>query len=216
MRLIATCALALTMTATATSASAQLAARSAEEWLATLESPARLQGLKIPETVQALKLKPGDVVADIGAGSGAFEQALSAAVGPAGKVYAEEVDKGLVKSIAKRAAGAGLGNVTPVLGTFSDPALPARDVDLAFINDVLHHIQDRPGYLLALSKYIKPDGRIALIDFRPQMGGHRDQPDLQIPKAQADAWLAAAGFRPAEEIELFTDKYFVIYARRGS
>lgn len=194
-------------------ASAQLAGRSAQEWIPLLESPQRVQRLKTSETVAALKLRPGDVVVDVGAGTGLFEQDLSRAVGPTGKIYAVEIEQGLVDAIAGKVAQHGLANVTPVLGRFTDPALPARNVDLAFIYDVLHHIEDRPAYLKALAGYIKPSGRIALVDFIPEKSGHRNQPEMVIPRAQADALMAGAGFRPVEEIGLFEDNYYVVYAR---
>ena len=204
---------ALGIVAAGAPASAQLAGRSAQEWITLLESPQRVQRLKITETVAALKLKPGDVVVDVGAGTGLFEPDLSRAVGAAGKVYAVEIEQGLVDAIAGKAAQHNLANVTPVLGRFTDPALPARDVDLAFIYDVLHHIEDRPAYLRTLAGYIKPGGRIALIDFIPEKGGHRNQPEMVISRAQADALMSGAGFRPVEEIGLFEDNYFVVYTR---
>jgi ubiquinone/menaquinone biosynthesis C-methylase UbiE len=192
----------------------QLGSRTAEEWIRTLDSPARIRNLKIDETVLALKLRPGDVVADVGAGSGAFEDRLARAVAPAGRVYAVDVDQGLLDNIRRRAAQAGLTNVTTVLGRFTDPALPARDVDVAFIYDVLHHIEDRSTYLENLAGYLKPAGRIAVIDYLPGMGGHKDQPALQVSKAMAAELMAAAGLTPVEEVALFEDKYFVIYAKR--
>src|SRR6188768_3186741 len=135
---------------------AQLGSRTAEEWVATLDTPTRIESLKINEVVGKLRLKPGDVVADIGAGTGLFEGALSAAVSPRGMVYAEDVDQKLLDHIAQRAKTLNITNVRPVLGTFTDPKLPAKTVDVAFINDVLHHIEDRAGYLKALSTYLKP------------------------------------------------------------
>src|SRR5579864_7428665 len=80
-------------------ASAQLASRSAEEWIATLESPQRIASLHIDETLAALKLKRGDIVADIGAGSGLFEAPLAHAVSPGGKVYAVDIEQGLVDHV---------------------------------------------------------------------------------------------------------------------
>ena len=193
---------------------AQLGSRSAEEWLKTLDAPARMQNLKVDETIARLGLKPGMIVADIGAGSGIFEGPLAKAVGPGGTVYAVDVDQGLLDAINKKAAEARVTNVKTVLGRFTDPALPASDVDVAFINDVLHHIEDRSAYLKNLARYIKPAGRIALIDFHPELGGHRNQPELQVSKDKAASLMADAGFKPVEEISLFTDKYFVLYARR--
>jgi arsenite methyltransferase len=193
---------------------AQLGSRSTEEWLKTLDSPTRIQGLKIDETIARLGLKPGMIVADIGAGSGIFEGPLARAVGAGGTVYAVDVDKGLLDAINKKAAEARVTNVKTVLGKFTDPALPASDVDVAFINDVLHHIEDRAAYLKNLGRYIKPFGRIALIEFHPELGGHRNQPELQVSKDKAAALMADAGFKPVEEVSLFSDKYFVLYGRR--
>ena len=200
-------------TCLAVPASAQLASRSAEEWIKTLESPQRIESLKIDETLARLKLKPGNIVADIGAGSGVFEAPLAHAVSPGGKVYAVDIEQGLVDHVNQRAAELKLTNVQGVLGKFTDPNLPVRTIDLAFINDVLHHIEDRATYLKNLAGYLKPTGRIAVIDFIPEKGGHRNQPELQVTEAQAAAWMAAAGLKPLEKVELFPDKWFVIYGR---
>lgn len=191
----------------------QLGSRTAEEWLKTLESPQRIASLKIPEVTSKLRLAPGQVVADIGAGTGLFESALAAAVSPGGTVYAVDVDQALLDYIAGRAKELQVPNVRVILGKFTDPNLPVRTVDLALINDVLHHIQDRAEYLKNLAGYLKPTGRIAVIDFVPERGGHRNQPELQITNEQTAAWMAAAGLTRTEEVELFTDKWFVVYSR---
>ena len=194
-------------------ASAQLAARSAEEWVKTLETPQRIASLKVDETLAKLRLKPGDVVADIGAGSGIFEAPLAHAVSPGGKVYAVDIQQDLIDHITQRAGEMKLTNVQGVLGRFTDPALPARNIDLALINDVLHHIQDRQAYLKALAGYLKPTGRIAVIEFVPELGGHRDQPELQITEQQGASLMAAAGLKPLETVELFKEKWFVVYGK---
>lgn len=193
-------------------AGAQLASRPADQWIKALDSPSRIPGLKITETVTALKLKPGQVVADIGAGSGTFTIPLARAVKPGGTAYAVDVDQGLIDHIAEKATEQGMINVRIVLGAFTDPNL-SEQIDLAFISDVLHHIENRAAYLKNLAGYLKPGGRIAVIDFRPNQGGHRDQPALQVTQEQAAAWMAAAGLKPIEEINLFADKWFVIYGR---
>jgi ubiquinone/menaquinone biosynthesis C-methylase UbiE len=204
------CVLAVGLTAPA---AAQLGSRSAEEWIKTLESPARVAGLKIPETLAALKIKPGQLVADIGAGTGVFTFPFVQSVRPGGKVYAVDVEQGLLDHITEKATEQGMSNyVNAVLGEFTDPGLP-ENIDLAFINDVLHHIEDRPGYLKSLAGYLKPGGRIAVIDFRTNMGGHRNQPELQTPQELATKWMAAVGLKPLEEINLFEDKWFVIYGK---
>ena len=113
-----------------------------------------------------------------------------------------------------RAKEQGIANVTPILGTVTDPSLPAADVDVALFHDVLHHIKDRAEYLKSTAKYVKPGGRIAIVELDPKTGSHRNEPDLQITKDQAKAWLAADGFKPVQEFDGLTEnKWFVVYAR---
>jgi ubiquinone/menaquinone biosynthesis C-methylase UbiE len=196
----------------APAAHAQLGTRTAEEWVKTLESPNRLQGLKIPEVIAALKLTRGQLVADVGAGTGVFTLPLARAVRPGGTVYAVEVDEKLLEHITETATEQGVANVQAVFGEFHDPLLPVP-VDLAFIHDVLHHIEKRPEYLKNLASYVKPGGRIAVIEFRPGQGGHRTDHAMQVSEQQAGEWMTAAGLKQVEEINLFEDKWFRIYQK---
>jgi len=194
-------------------AAGQLASRPAEEWIKTLESPARVAGLRIDDVIGRLLLKPGDVVADLGAGSGLFAFPMAKAVGP-GRVYAVELDEGFLTHMRAKAQAERVTNILPILGKFTDPSLPARDVDVAFFHDVLHHVQDRPAYLKNVASYVKPAGRIVVIDMNPAQSPHRDQPELIVSKEQTTTWMAELGFAPAEDISLFSDKWFVVYRRQ--
>ncbi len=198
-------------------APAQLASRETQEWIKNLERPERIAGLKIDEVLAVLKLKPGDNVADIGAGAGAFALPFAKTVAPSGKVYAVDIDAGLLDYIADKAKNQNLSNVHPVKGEFSDPKIPARDVDTAFFHDVFHHIENRQAYLKALATYIKPTGRIALIEMNKDDSKtpHRNNPELQLSKEQVQEWMAAAGFYPAQEYDVYgMPKWFIIYTRR--
>jgi ubiquinone/menaquinone biosynthesis C-methylase UbiE len=208
--LISTAVLILGLTA---AAAAQLASRPAEDWVKTLDSPERIAGLKVEEVVARLQLRPGDVVADLGAGSGPFIVPFARAVSPKGKVYAVEIDRAFFPMIEAKATQGGVANVQTVLGEFTDPKLPAADVDVAFMHDVLHHVENRAAYLKSLVRYLKPGARIAVIDYHAAQSPHRDQPELQVTREQASSWLAAAGFKPLQEIPLFEDKWFVVYGR---
>jgi ubiquinone/menaquinone biosynthesis C-methylase UbiE len=198
------------LTATAT---AQRAGRPADEWVKTLESPERLAGLRVNDVVARLKLRPGDVIADLGAGSGPFVVSFATAVGPKGKVYAVEIDRDFFPHIQRKAKEAGVSNVQTVAGEFTDPNLPAADVDVAFMHDVLHHIENRPAYFKNLARYLKPGARVAVIDYHAMQSPHQNEPALVVAKEQAAFWLADAGFKPIEDIALFTDKYFIVYGR---
>ncbi len=191
-------------------ASAQLGGRPADEWIKTLESPTRIASLKIPEVIAALKIAPGQVVADVGAGTGLFALPMALKVKPGGTVYAVDIDKALVDHIGDKATEQGLINVQGVVGTPDDPGMPSN-VDLALIADVLHHIERRPEYLKTLAEYLNPGGRIAIVEFKPAQSPHRTDPALVVSEEQTRVWMEAAGLRVVEQIALFEDKWFVIY-----
>ena len=203
----------VTAMATAAPLFAQLGSRPAEDWIARLERPERVAALKTAEVIDRLQIKPGDVVADLGAGAGAFAWPFAKAVGT-GIVYAVEVDKGYLPHLERRAKEQGLTNVKPLLGKFEDPMLPEK-VDLAFFHDVLHHIEKRAEYLKTVAGYLKPNGRIAVIELdatRPE-ASHRDQPDQQVTREQVDGWMTAAGLTKLNEFPLSEDKWFVVYGK---
>ena len=197
-------------------AALQLGLRTADEWAEILERDQRVSGLKIEEVVARLGIKSGDQVADIGAGTGVFSGPLAQAVAPGGTLYAVEIDQELLDYVNDRAGRENLTNITTVLGEFQDPNLPSRELDLIFFHDVLHHIENRQQYLQVTASYLKPGGRIVVIDMikgHPE-AGHRDQPEMQISPDDVKQWMEAAGLRLVEEVDdLFENKFFVAYER---
>ena len=193
----------------------QLGGRPAEEWALTLESGRRLGSLEIEEVVARMGLQQGDVVADIGAGTGVFSVSLARAAGPSGTVIAVEVDAGFLPMIAQKAVDGGVENIHPVLGAFEDPKLPRRAVDVAFFHDVIHHIEKRQEYFLATAAYMAPASRIVVVDYH---GGHPaphgDQPELQTTLREVTELMAVAGFDLTQEFELFDEKFFVVFTKR--
>jgi arsenite methyltransferase len=122
------------------------------------------------DVVDVLDLRPGDRVADVGAGKGYFVEHLSGAVGPEGTVYAVEVDAQLVADLAVRFP-AEQTNVEAVLGEFEDPKLPDGSVDVVLIVNTYHHIEDRPGYFRRLQQDLSPGGRVAVIEPNEDLHG---------------------------------------------
>jgi cyclopropane fatty-acyl-phospholipid synthase-like methyltransferase len=195
---------------------AQLGSQPAERWAITLESGRRLEGLEIQRVVDAIGLQPGEVVADIGAGTGIFSVPMARAVGSGGVVLSVEVDPGFLPIIETKARENGVSNITAVLGEFGDPRLPRRDIDVAFFHDVLHHVEQRAAYIQALAAYMPAGSRIVVVDYDKNVPGvpHSNQPEMLIGPEDVATWMSEAGFAVTREIEMFDDKFFVEYTKR--
>jgi ubiquinone/menaquinone biosynthesis C-methylase UbiE len=139
--------------------------RDAKEYARVLNDPGRDKWQKPHEVVEALKLKPGEAIADIGAGTGYFAKRFAR---HAKKVYAVDIDPQLLDMAKKDAPE----NLETVLAAPDDPRLPEASVDTLFFCNVLHHIGSRPGYYEKLKKALKPGGRIVNIDFHKRGCGY--------------------------------------------
>jgi arsenite methyltransferase len=184
--------------------------RDPEQYARMLESRERVEQMQVDRVVAALGLSPGDTVADLGSGSGLFTRPLASAVGPGGVAYAVDIDERLLKIVEQSAAGAHIANIRTVHAAADDPKLPSP-VDLIFICDTFHHLPDKPVYAKTLARYVKPGGRVAVIDFAAHWpSGHEA---MQYTRADLDGWMAAAGFTPAKTFDFPADSFFVIYRR---
>ncbi len=192
-------------------ASAQLGRRDRDtaDRASSLDRPERVANLRVDEVVAKLQLKPGDIVADVGSGTGAFSIAMAKAIAPNGTLYAVDIDQKLLDVVAGKAKAAGLTNVRTVLGEYDDPKLPVKTVDVAFFHRVLHMIEHRQAYVNATATYLKPDGRIVIIEKEPE-----DADDwMWLKQSDVDTWMAALAFYPAQHFGVFDDRYFVVYQR---
>jgi cyclopropane fatty-acyl-phospholipid synthase-like methyltransferase len=161
---------------------------------AWLERPEREDEEAPSKALDALELKPGMVVADIGAGSGYYSVRLAKRVGPTGRVFATDIQQGMIDILNRRIAGERLDNVTTVLGGVDDPKLPPRSLDLAIMVDVYHELQSPQAFLQRLRECFKPDGRLVLLEFRKE---DPRIPILEVHKmsvAEVKQELEAEGF----------------------
>jgi protein-L-isoaspartate O-methyltransferase len=142
---------------------AQVMGHLAADWL---ERPEREKEEQPSKMLRALKLKPGDVVADVGAGSGYHTFRMAKMVGPKGKVYAVDIQPEMLDLIRKRMKAEKVDNVVPVKGTESDPKLPEAAVDLILMVDVYHEFSYPYEMTQALVKALKPGGRLVFVEFR--------------------------------------------------
>jgi ubiquinone/menaquinone biosynthesis C-methylase UbiE len=166
-----------------------------------LERPEREEEEAPSKALDALELKAGMVVADIGAGSGYYTVRMSKRVGPAGRVYATDIQQGMLDLLNRRIQLEHLENVTTVLGGFDDPALPANALDLAIMVDVYHELQSPQIFLRRLRETFKPGGRLVLLEFRKE---DPKVPILEVHKmsvAEVKTELEAEGFVLEKTVE---------------
>jgi cyclopropane fatty-acyl-phospholipid synthase-like methyltransferase len=180
--------------------------RDPQEYIKRLETEQRVKGLQIDRVVEALKISPGQKVADLGSGSGLFTRPISSKVGEKGTVFAIDIDPELLKHIEKTA---GNSNIRTVLAGEDDPKIPER-VDLIIIIDTLHHIRNREDYLKKLRDYLQPSGRIAIIDFNKEWPP--DHAQMKYTPEELEGWMKAAGFNRVEKHDFLNNNFFVIYA----
>lgn len=181
-------------------------------YLARLESPERAAWQKPDELVAALRLRPGAVAADVGAGPGYFTLRLARAVGPGGTVYGLDVDPRMTDLLAERARAAGLANVVAVLAPGGD-GLPPQACDLILLVNAFHHFPDGAGYLARLAGALRPGGRLALVDFHEGELPVGPPPEHRVTRARIDAAVAAAGLRVAEELTLLPYQHVLLLSR---
>ena len=159
-----------------------------------LERPEREAEEAPSKALAALELKPGMVVADIGAGSGYYTSRMAKLVGATGRVYATDIQPGMIELLNRRIQAEALTNVTPVLGTMEDPKLPDASIDLAIMVDVYHELQNPQVFLQKLRQVFKPGGRLVLVEFRKE---DPNVPILAVHKmsvAEVKLELEAEGF----------------------
>jgi ubiquinone/menaquinone biosynthesis C-methylase UbiE len=132
---------------------------------AYMDDPRRAEWQKADQVIEALFIKPGETVADIGAGTGFFTLNFARKVGKTGMVYASDIDDTMVRTIAKRAKTEKLANIRAIHGKTDDPLIPVSTADVIFICDTYLFIDSRVQYLTRLKNSLKPGGRLAIISF---------------------------------------------------
>lgn len=179
----------------------------AQLWEQILEGPERDKWQKPDEVVKNLRLKPGDVIADIGAGTGYFTRRFAVAVGPKGKALGLEIEPSMVARMKDDAQKLKLSNYEPRLVRPDDPELESRSVDVVFLCDAYHHIGNRVAYVKRLTKSLKPNGRVVIVDFHD-----RPSPVGPVPKLSEQIVIKEfeqAGYRLIRSLDFLPYQYFL-------
>jgi SAM-dependent methyltransferase len=183
------------------------------EDLGLLESPDRALWQKPDEIMDALRIAEGSTVADIGAGAGWFTIQLADRVGPNGVVFAQDVQRQMLEAIKRRVGREGLDNrVRTLLGSGSDPNLPAAALDAVLVVDAYQEVEDRVLFLQNLARALEPNGLIGIVNYLPGAGGPGPPADERVPGAAVEADAAAAGLRVVDR-ETLPYQYLLVLAR---
>ena len=163
--------------------------------------------------LDAIGIQPGMVVADVGAGTGYISVKVAHRVGPSGKVYAEDVQPEMLDHVRDNATDAHLSNIEPVLGSESDPRLPAGKLDLVLLIDVYHEFSQPQKMLEALRRSLKPDGRLVLLEYRKEDPSIPIQPDHKMSVADVETEVQAEGFRLDKLIDTLPRQHLFIFRK---
>lgn len=178
-----------------------------------LERPEREAEEKPSVLIRELGLRPGDTVADIGAGTGYFSFRIAPLLG-SGKVLAVDVQPEMLEIIRRRARSNGIANVEPVQGRPDSPALPAGVADLVLMVDVYHEFSQPCEMMQAVAKALKPGGRVALVEYRAEDPGVPIKPLHKMTQAQAIAEMAAAGLRWQRTVDALPWQHLMFFMRQ--
>jgi len=179
----------------------------------SFDDPARDTWQLPDRVIAALNLKRGQTVADIGAGTGYFSVRIAKSQA-APKVYAVDIEPSMVTYLRERAAKEGLHNVIAVQAAADQPNLP-EPVDLILIVDTYHHIGDREAYFRKLAKSIKPGGRVAIIDFKPD-SPEGPPKEFRFPLEKFKSEMGKAGYKLAAQHDFLPRQQFLIFEAAGA
>lgn len=179
-------------------------------WVRVFEDPARNAWQKPDEVVKAMNLKQGDVVADIGAGTGYFTRRFAVAVAPGGRVLGLDIERSMVEYMRQDAKNLGLHHYEARVVKADNPELPDRSVDVIFLCNTYHHIENRVVYFINAAKSLSPGGRVVIVDFyeNSDFGPPREH---KLAKDVALKEMKEAGFVLKRDLTILPQQYFLEY-----
>ncbi|RZK51384.1 MAG: class I SAM-dependent methyltransferase, partial [Pedobacter sp.] len=177
-----------------------------------LERNSRTEEENTNLALASLPLKSNSVVADVGAGSGFYTFLLAKQI-PKGRVYAVEIQDDAIAYLKKKAIDDRLANVEVIKGTAKEPNLPANSIDLAFMVDVYHELQYPQAYLAALSKALKPNGQLLLLEYKEEDPTVAIKPEHKMSVTQVKKELAANGFKLVKNGKFLPLQHFLLFEK---
>ena len=191
---------------------AQVMGHEAADWL---ERPERDTEEHTEVLVEQLMLKPGEVVADIGAGTGYFSRRLARKVGATGKVLAVDIQPEMLTLLTNSMAALGISNVVPILGSATDPKLPAASVDLVLMVDMYHEFDSPLEVMEALCRSVKPGGRVVFVEYRGEDPAVPIKPLHKMTEMQVKREMSVLPLDWLQTIEELPRQHIIIFRKRS-
>lgn len=173
------------------------------------EYPERDTWQKPEEVVKQVQLRTGDVVVDIGAGTGYFTRRFAAVVGPNGKATGLDIEASMVGYMTEDAKKHGLTQYSARKVLPNDPQLASQSVDVVFICDTYHHMQDRVAYLRLLAQALKPKGRVIIVDFQKRETPLGPPMKWRLTPDTVSEEFRQAGFQSGRSLDFLPYQYFL-------
>jgi SAM-dependent methyltransferase len=185
-----------------------------ERYIEMLEREERIRYLQPDRVIEALRLPPDAIVADLGSGPGVFALRLARAC-PEGVVYAVDVEPRQLDVLRARMAEWEVRNIVPVLASYDDPHLPPGRVDLILISDTYHHLSDRVEYMRRIQRYLAPGGRLAIVEYRAGDLPVGPPAHHKLAEGERQKELREAGWERALRLDAHTYHEFEIWHPAG-
>ena len=186
-----------------------------QQWVNTFERDGREVYDRRHAIVDASEVRPGMVVADIGAGTGLFTRLFAQRVGPQGRVYAVDISRPFVTNVLRTSRELGFDNVEGIVNNQKNTMLPPASTDLAILVDTYHHFEYPATMLSSIYAALKPGGRLVVIDFRrdPQRSSRWVMGHVRAGKAVVSEEITNAGFRLIDDKPLLRTNYYLVFEK---
>jgi ubiquinone/menaquinone biosynthesis C-methylase UbiE len=190
---------------------AQVMSAAGADWL---DRPERIEEEEPDRALDVLKIQKGAVVADVGAGSGYMTVKLANRVGPAGTVYANDIQPEMLRLLGLRLAARRIRNVTLVQGDVDNPKLPPSTLDLELLVDVYHEFSAPQVMLRHLRDALKPTGRLVLLEYRKEDPTIPIRPEHKMSVAEAKLEVEAEGYTLSKVDESLPRQHILVFTKR--
>jgi ubiquinone/menaquinone biosynthesis C-methylase UbiE len=165
------------------------------------------------KAIAQFNLKPGMMVGDVGAGTGYYSIRMAKLVGPSGLIYANDIQPGMLDKLNARAADAHVKNIVTVLGSESDPKLPAGKLDLVIMVDVYHELSRPQRMLDGIRDSLKPGGRLVLLEFRKEDPSVPIRPEHKMSVDEVKAEVTPEGFQFEKVVDKLPWQHIIFFRR---